>query len=136
MVGTVRRDGWPRLSPVEPDIAAGHLLLGMMWRSGKALDLLCDPRCTVHSVPSSRTNPGGDVKLYGRASDVQDAGLRAAYRAAIKARIDWEPTEPEYHLFSVEVESAVVIRFDDEGTMETWRWSPADGLRTSERPAG
>jgi hypothetical protein len=44
MVGTLRKDGWPRISPCQVDIAAGHLLLGMMWRPAKALDLARDPR--------------------------------------------------------------------------------------------
>ena len=52
LIATLRKDGWPRISPVEPLIADGHLYLGMMWQSRKALDLLRDPRCTVHSVVS------------------------------------------------------------------------------------
>ncbi|MGH9429051.1 MAG: pyridoxamine 5'-phosphate oxidase family protein, partial [Terriglobia bacterium] len=47
LVGTLRTDGWPRISPCEVDIAAGHLFLGMMWRSTKALDLLRDSRLIV-----------------------------------------------------------------------------------------
>ena len=50
LVGTLRRDGWPRISPVEPYITVGHLFLGMMPRSRKARDLLRDPRVVVHSV--------------------------------------------------------------------------------------
>ena len=37
LVGTLRRDGWPRISPVEPFIVDGNLYLGMMWQSRKAL---------------------------------------------------------------------------------------------------
>ena len=54
LVGTLRKNGWPRISPVEPVIAGGQLYLGMMWQSVKALDLLRDPRCTVHSTVSDR----------------------------------------------------------------------------------
>ena len=133
MLGTIRSDGRPRISPVEPDIAAGHLLLGMMWQSRKALDLLRDPRCTVHSVPSDRTNPAGDVKLHGRAVDVQDPALRRAYREAIRVRIDWAPDEPDYHLFSIVVETAAYVRFDDDA-FECWHWTPAGGLRKDIRP--
>ncbi|HEY7946266.1 MAG TPA: pyridoxamine 5'-phosphate oxidase family protein, partial [Acidimicrobiales bacterium] len=50
LVGTLRRRGWPRISPVEPLLLDGRLYLGMMWRSMKALDLERDPRCVVHSV--------------------------------------------------------------------------------------
>ncbi len=133
MVGTIRTDGSPRVSPVEPDFAGGHLLLGMMWRSKKALDLLRDPRCVVHSTPSDRMNPGGDVKLYGTADDVQEPGLRQRYRDAIRARIDWAPEEPTYHLFALDIEAAAYVRFE-EAIWESWRWTPAAGLRKDVRP--
>lgn len=103
MIGTLRADGSPRISPCELDVAEGHLFLGMMWRSKKALDLFRDPRCVVHSVTCDRLGTDGDLKLYGRMIDVQEPELRRAYRAAIKARIDWEPEEPEFHLFSLDV---------------------------------
>lgn len=102
LVGTLRRDGSPRISPNEPDFAAGRLFVSMMWRSRKALDLLRDPRVVVHSAPSDRMNPGGDIKLYGRVVEEQDPAVRRALRDAIRARIDWAPEEPEYHCFSVE----------------------------------
>jgi hypothetical protein len=127
LVGTLRRNGWPRISPVEPDFAAGELMLGMMWRSPKALDLLRDPRLVVHSVVSSRMGTDGDFKLYGRATDVREPERRAAYRAAIKARIDWEPEEPNYHLFAVDIDSAGFIVFGDE--RYGLAWDPHRGLR-------
>jgi len=133
MVGTLRKDGWPRISPVEPELAAGHLFLGMMWRSTKALDLLRDPRCVVHSVPTDRMNPGGDLKLHGRAVETQNPQLRQAFREAIKARIDWAPDEPSYPLFSLEIEAAAYVRFD-ERAWECWRWTPSGGLRKEVRP--
>src|SRR5207249_1231823 len=76
LVGTLRRDGSPRISPCEIDVAAGELLLGMMWRSRKAIDLLRDPRIVVHSVTSDREGTEGDVKLYGRAIDVSAPDVR------------------------------------------------------------
>jgi hypothetical protein len=65
LLGTVRRDGSPRISPCEVDVVAGHLFLGMMWRSPKALDLYRDPRLVVHSVTCNREGTDGDIKLYG-----------------------------------------------------------------------
>src|SRR5438477_3026035 len=80
LIGTVRRDGSPRISPVEPEFVAGELLLGMMWRSLKTLDLARDPRLTVHSVPSDRLNPRGDTRKCSPANpsgDRLDATPRA-----------------------------------------------------------
>jgi hypothetical protein len=127
LLGTLRRNGHPRISPVEPDFVDGELMLGMMWRSPKALDLLRDPRCVIHSVVSDRHGAEGDFKLYGRAVDVQDGVRRARYRATIKARIDWEPAEPNFHCFAIDVESAGFRVFspDDYGLA----WRPGTGLR-------
>ncbi|MGH8837287.1 MAG: pyridoxamine 5'-phosphate oxidase family protein [Actinomycetes bacterium] len=134
LLGTVSRDGWPRISPCEVDIAAGELFLGMMWQSKKALDLLRDPRLLVHSVPSDKDNPGGDIKLYGRAVDITDPELRGAFRDAILARIDWAPDEPEFHLFALDVDRAAYLRFG--GGMTLWQWDAEHGLRQEERPHG
>jgi hypothetical protein len=134
MVGTIRRDGSPRISPCEVDITAGNLFLGMMWRSPKALDLLRDPRMVVHSVTCNREGTDGDIKLYGRAVAIDDPDLRTAYRTAIKTRIDWEPEEGTYHLFALDVMSGGYLRF--EGTEEeVWTWDPTRGLRKDRRPA-
>ncbi len=131
LVGTLRRNGWPRITPVEPDFVDGELMLGMMWRSPKALDLERDTRLVVHSIVSSRMGTEGDFKLYGRAVQVDDAGRRARYRATIKARIDWEPDEPNYHLFAIDVDSAGFVIFGKGGY--GLAWSPADGLRRWEQ---
>src|SRR5438270_5198776 len=89
MLGTTRRSGWPRISPCELDLVDDELMLGMMWQSPKALDLLADDRCVLHSCTSDRAGSEGDFKLYGRARDVPEPELRDAYKAAIRARIDW-----------------------------------------------
>ena len=127
LVGTLRKDGSPRISPCELDFAAGELFLGMMWRSRKALDLLRDPRIVVHSVTSDREATEGDVKLYGRAIDISSPQVRQAYRGAIRARIGWAPDEPEYHLFALDIGSAGYIVFGADGHALTW--DPSTGLR-------
>ncbi len=73
LVGTLRADGSPRISPCEVILAEGELMLGMMWRSRKALDLMRDPRLAVHSVPEKGAS-GGDFKIYGRANEIPDDG--------------------------------------------------------------
>jgi hypothetical protein len=134
LLGTLRRNGWPRITPVEPDFVDGELMSGMMWRSPKALDLLRDPRCVAHSVVSRRDGDEGDFKLYARARQIDDADVRARYRATIKERIDWEPTEPDYHLFAFEVESAGFVTFDPEHRYGM-AWDPERGLRRWEQRA-
>ena len=132
MVGTLRTDGSPRISPCECDFGEGRLFVSMMWRSRKALDLLRDPRVVVHSVTSDKDGSQGDVKVYGRIVDEQDPEVRSAFRDAIKARLDWAPDEPDYHCFSVDVEQAGYIRFGDD--KEAFAWDPERGLRGLTHP--
>ena len=127
LVGTLRRDGSPRISPNEPAFGGGRFFVSMMWRSRKALDVLRDPRVTVHSVPSDRENPAGDIKLYGRLLDEQDAEVREAFREGLRQRIGWAPDEPNYHCFSLEVEEASLIRLVVEPV--ALAWDPEQGLR-------
>ncbi len=124
LVGTLRRNGWPRISPVEPLIVDGHLYLGMMWRSRKALDLLRDPRCTINSVVSNRDASEGEFKLFGRALDIQDPAMRRSYSDALFEKIGWSPEESEYHLFSIDIlaASSAIIQ-NEEWIRQTW----ADG---------
>jgi len=133
LVGTIRRDGSPRISPNEVEFVAGRLMLGMMWRSRKAMDIARDPRVVVHSVPKDRQGTGGDVKLYGTAVDERDLEIRKVYGDALEARIAWRPEEPNYHLFSLDIAEAAFIVFGDERSVLTW--SPAAGLARSEAPS-
>lgn len=132
MLGTIRRDGSPRVSPCECDFADGRLFVSMMWHSRKALDLDRDPRIAVQSVTSNKDGTDGDVKIYGRAVDEQDRSVREAFREAIRRRIDWAPDEPEYHCFSVDVSSAGYIRFGDDA--KALAWDPERGLRRLPHP--
>jgi pyridoxamine 5'-phosphate oxidase-like protein len=127
LVGTLRKTGWPRISPCEPEFVDGDLMLGMMWRSPKALDLLRDPRCTVHSCVTDREGVEGDFKLYGRAVAVHEPERRERYRQTVHARIGWAPDEPEYHLFAIDVASAGFVVFGRE--RYGLAWDPDRGLR-------
>jgi Pyridoxamine 5'-phosphate oxidase len=134
LVGTIRRDGSPRISPVEPVFAHSQVLLGMMWRSQKALDLLRDPRCILHSAI---TNPDGaetEVKLRGRALDAPDSELREQCHHIFRER--WKLRAPaSVHVFSLEIESVSVIAYDlANGEMLVKLWDPQFGRRETRRP--
>src|SRR2546422_7894516 len=124
MIGTIRSDGSPRISPCEADFAAGVMALGMMWRSRKALDLLRDSRILVHSITCNKEGTDGDVKLSGRASEVRDPELRKAFRDATYARTGWAPGERS-HYFSIDVELAGYIVFGD--ARRALSWDPRKG---------
>lgn len=125
LLGTLRSDGWPRISPVESFEYAGELCLGMMWRSTKALDLLRDPRCVLHTVTARADGTEGDVKVSGFACAVRDAGWRAGYCTALRAATGWAPDGDEWHLFTIDVTAVGGVRVVD-GAMLTWTWRPGD----------
>lgn len=121
LVGTLRANGWPRISPVEPLIVDGRLYLGMMWQSRKARDLLTDPRCVVHTAVHGRDGTEGDVKVYGEARDVADPGERERYGAALEDAIGWRP-DGDFHLFAVDVtEVGYFAVVDGAHDVRTWR---------------
>lgn len=111
LVVTLRRDGTPRLTPVEP--LDGDLWLSMMWRSQKAVDLARDDRVLVHSVVADRDNPGGEVKLRGRAIAIDDPAHRYRYSDAVSV-LGWRPEEPYFHLFRIDIDNVTFIRYDSE----------------------
>ncbi len=114
LVGTIRKDGTPRISPVEPIIIGGRLYLGMMWRSKKALDLLRDPRCLVHSVITDKAGTEGEFKLRGRAIDIGDPDERERYCVALYEKINWRPEGDEWHLFALDIDHAAYQVFENE----------------------
>ena len=121
LLGSVRKDGTPRISPVEPLIVGGELMLGMMWQSKKALDLLRDPRCLVHSIITDRKGNEGEFKLRGTARDIVDLDVREAYAKALFEEIGWRPDEPDWHLFTIDIEHAALIAFENEQkSVQTW----------------
>jgi hypothetical protein len=131
LVGTLRTDGWPRISANEVYFVDGELLLGMMRDSRKSKDLERDPRITVMTPQCDREAKRGDFKAYGRAVEVTEPTLRQRYGDTVYAAINWRPEEP-YPLFALEVESAAYISFGDGHRL--LRWSLAGGLERLRHP--
>jgi hypothetical protein len=135
LIGTLRRDGGPRISPVEPYLVDGDLMIGMMAGSRKAADLLRDPRLVVHSTVTRWEADEGDVKLYGTARPVTDPDHRAALYQAITQGHGWAKPpsdDPAYHMFCVEIESAAYVRFNGS-SWQDWAWDPQRGPRKQTR---
>jgi hypothetical protein len=135
LVGTIRRDGSPRISPVEPFVFEGQLLLSMLWRSQKAADLLGDPRVLVHSVVTSRDGDDGEFKVRGRCRAEEDPDVVARYADAVSAALGWRPDAGRVHLFSVDIGSVAYLRYDSAtGDQLTVLWP--DGREFVRRGTG
>ena len=87
VLGTVRRDGSPRLSGADPYFHDGQLRIWSMPRARKGQDLRRDPRVALHSIPwDSRQLRDGvadvgaaDAKVDGTAVLATDDGDLSAF---------------------------------------------------------
>ena len=133
-VGTIRKDGGPRVNPVEAHFVEGHLALCMIHGSLKALDLLRDPRAFLHTpILDASSGDPGEFKLRARAFPLEDADLRRAVADTLERESGWRPPE-EWHVFSADVESAAFHRYDAEsGLHRLTRWTPVRGVEDSWR---
>ena len=95
LLGTVTKDGWPRISPCELDFVGDDLLMGMMWRSPKALDLLRGSPLVVHSVQADRHATEPDIKLSGRGIEITRSGRprrHSEFQVGVGGRSDRSPS--------------------------------------------
>ncbi len=139
VLATVRVDGSPRVSGIDPFIVEGELCIGSMEGARKAQDLARDPRMALHAIPweSRRTREGAadpgeaDAKLTGRAVPVTDPDDQARVLAWFQAERGFEPP-PGGELFTIDIDSLVVVGVDGEELVID-RWTAADGRRTVRR---
>ena len=132
LVGTIRRDGTPRISAVEAHFVRSHLMLVMIAGTWKARDLLRDPRILLNTPITRPDEPEAEFKLRGRAIEIQDQALREATAHAIKAESGWRPPE-KWHFFSIDIEDAALIEWQD-GEMHMARWNRERGLDHLRQP--
>lgn len=127
LLGTIRADGSPRISPVEPYFTPDALLFGAMSRSAKARDLARDPRCVLHSAIGEPDGGETEFKLYGTAVDAVEPDARADA---------WWQSQPPgtARVFALTVEQAISVAWAlERGEMTVTRWSPQRGLEERTR---
>jgi len=112
LVGTIRRDGSPRISPVEPLFWNGDLWLSMGLGTMKARDLYRDPRVLVHSIVTNRTGGEGEFKVRGRAVPEEAPGLNSQVADVIAEELGTQPEVGKFHLFRIDVDDVTFIRWD------------------------
>lgn len=129
LLGTLRKDGSPRVSPVEPFLTREHLLFGTMSWSSKTRDLLRDPRCVLHSAVTGPDSGEGELKLYGRAVEAGDPIRKSCQEGW------WLDQPPEAAtVFALSIEQATFISWDlEHGQITLRRWSPRRGVSKTRR---
>ena len=121
LLATLRADGAPRISGIEPWFAHGQLWLGMMPDSLKARDLQRDPRLELHSATADKQVADGDARIAGRAIEVLDVERQGLAMGAFEETSGYPPPPGPFHLFEVDVRSLVLIRPEgDHLLIRTW----------------
>lgn len=130
VLATLRSDGWPRVSALEPPVfGRGEMWLGMMEGSRKAADLVRDGRLALHAPALDREVREGDAKLSGVAIDAS-ARFDEYVGAAADAGTPLPPGP-----FPVFVVALTMVSFlipvGDRLRIDVW--TPPGGRRTVER---
>ena len=122
LLGTIRADGSPRISPVEPYFTPEELVFGAMARSRKAGDLARDPRCVLHTAIIDPNAGEPEFKLYGRAVEI-------AARAG-PAEAWWLSHPPDTsRVFALSIDHASSVAWAlERAEMTVTRWSEKHGL--------
>jgi len=129
LLGTLRRDRSPRISPVEPYVASGELLIGVMASSAKAADLRRDQKYVLHSAVTGPDAGEGELKLSGTASTA-GPDLRGA--AADAWWLAWPPDKAI--VFGLRIAHAAFVDWDlERGLLTVHQWSPFTGYRHARR---
>jgi Pyridoxamine 5'-phosphate oxidase len=132
-VGTIRRDGTPRISPVEAHIVRDELMLVMIAGTLKARDLLRDPRVVLNAPIVDPADPGSEFKLRGHAVAVDEPNQRAATADAIESTSGWRPPA-SWHYFAVRVDDVAHMAWE-AGALDMLHWRLDRGTRRVRRSA-
>jgi hypothetical protein len=119
LLGTVRRDGTARISPVGVRLVDGELTMSFIGGSAKERDVRRDPRVLLHSPVLHAGDPNDELKLRGRAVEIEDPPL--VRKAAL-----WDPPPPLV-AFRLDVEHAAFLAWS-KGEVAVTRWSAERGL--------
>lgn len=122
LLATLRKDGSPRITGVEPGFSRGELWLGMMDQSRKALDLRRDPRLALHSATIDKDVKDGDARITGIAVELVDGDpRRTTFLDDLRAHGDWAPDGP-FHLFRVDATELTMVGPEgDHLVIRSWR---------------
>jgi hypothetical protein len=129
LLATTRSDGFPRISPMEPSIFDGRLILVGMPGTTKFIDLGRDPRFCLHTATVDPNVGDGDVKLWGRVEDVQDTDLHRRFADNLYAETGFDLRGQTFKPFYVgDLVGASGLEID-EGVLTITIWKPGEGQR-------
>jgi len=124
LLATLRSDGFPRISPMEPRVFEDQLWLVGMPGTTKFKDLGRDPRFCLHTATVDTEVTDGDAKLWGVVHDVQDKALHQRFATALFEETGFDLRGQElspYYAADVVGASAVEVQ---GGHLDVTVWTP------------
>ncbi|GAA5059713.1 pyridoxamine 5'-phosphate oxidase family protein [Nocardia callitridis] len=129
LLATLRADGSPRISPVEPMIFDGALLIVGMPHTRKFDDLARDHRFCLHTATVDTQVGDGDAKLFGTVTDVTDKRVHDQFTHKLFEERGLDFREEEFdHFFVADLTGASSVEVAD-GHMDVTVWKPGEGER-------
>lgn len=133
LLGTLRSDGYPRISPIEPRMFEGQLVIGGMPGTTKFRDLARDPRFTLHTATIDAHVAEGDAKLWGVVHHEPDESLHARFADWLFAEIGFDVRgQPFDQFFVADIEGASSVEIND-GALEITIWTPGGPERVERK---
>jgi hypothetical protein len=130
MLPTLRSDGYPRISPMEPRFSEGRLVLVGMPNTRKFRDLARDPRFSLHTATTDPYVGDGDAKLWGDARNVQDEDLHKRFADHLFEGSGFDLRGQKFDPFYVaDIDGASSVEFKD-GQLTITTWKPGEGEET------
>jgi hypothetical protein len=129
LLATLRSDGFPRISPIEPRVFEDQLWIVGMPRTTKFRDLGRDPRFCLHTATVDAYVSDGDAKLWGVVNDVQDKALHQRFATALFKDTGLDLRGQEFdHLYAADLVGASAVEVEG-GHLDITIWKPGEPER-------
>ena len=129
MLGTLRSDGYPRISPLEPRVFEDQLWIGGMPNTLKFRDLARDPRFSLHTATTDAHVSEGDAKVWGVVHDVQDKALHQRYAEWLYSEIGLDLRGSQFdHFYAADLSGASSVEVGG-GHLDITIWKPGEPQR-------
>jgi hypothetical protein len=133
LLATLRSDGYPRISPIEPRIFEGKLVIVGMPNTTKFRDLGRDPRFCLHTATVDPHVSDGDAKLWGDARNLQDDDLHQRFATDLFQETGMDLQGQAFDPFYVaDLTGASSVAIED-GQLAITIWRPGEGERVVQK---
>ena len=122
MLATLRADGFPRISPMEPRFFEGTLWIMGMPGTAKFRDLARDPRFSLHTATVDTQVTDGDAKVWGTVEHVDDEALHGRFADDLYADIGLDLRGQKFdHFYAARLVGAAAVEVGG-GHMDVTVW--------------